>query len=76
MKVGLFLVAVLIALSTLVFGVSNFVNAAEIKTSQVREDNRVEFVWINGVLWIIIYDADGNIVQASAIGHSERTQIN
>ena len=76
MKVRLFLVAMLITISTIVFGVSNFVNAAEVKTSQVSVDNRIEFVWINGVLWIIIYDADGNIVQASAIGHSERAQIN
>jgi len=76
MKVRLFLVAMLITISTIVFGVSNFVNAAEVKTSQVSVDNRIEFVWINGVLWIIIYDTDGNIVQASAIGHSERAQIN
>ena len=75
MKLKSILLALLITLSTLFFGVSNTVNAEAINNySNTQQDNsgeRVELKWIDGVLWIIIYDADENIIHASAIGHVE-----
>jgi hypothetical protein len=67
--IGLFL-----SVSTLLFGVpaiasantSNINSAVQEYTTEIR----VEIVCINGVLWSIVYDADENIVQASAIGHA------
>jgi len=65
----------LIALSTLLFGVSSIVNAKSLNVNsnvqQVLEEYRVEYVWINGVLWRIVYDADENIIQATAVGHAD-----
>ena len=73
MKVKSILLAVLITLSTLLFGVTNIVNAESLNINknvqQVTEEYRVVFVWIDGVLWRIVYDSDENIVQASAVGH-------
>jgi hypothetical protein len=75
MKVKSILLAVLIALSTLLFGVSSIVNAKSLNVNsnvqQVLEEYRVEYVWINGVLWRIVYDADENIIQATAVGHAD-----
>jgi hypothetical protein len=65
---------VLIAVSTLLFGVSNVVsaNSSNINTISALSsaENRVEYVMINGILWRIVYDTYENIVQASAIGHA------
>ena len=75
MKVKATLLAVLISLSTLLFGVTNIVNANSVNVNsninQVVTENRVEYVIINGILWKIVYDTDENIVQASAVGHAE-----
>ena len=75
MKLKAPLLAVLITLSTLLFGVTNIVNAENVNVkSNVQAnitENRVEFVIINGTLWKIVYDSDENIVQASAVGHAD-----
>ncbi len=75
MKVKATLLAVLISLSTLLFGVTNIVNANSVNVNsninQVVTENRVQYVIINGILWKIVYDNDENIVQASAVGHAE-----
>ena len=75
MKAKSFLLALLIAISTLLFGVLNTVNAETINVNstvqQVDGEFRVELKWINGVLWIIIYDTDENIIHASAVGHGD-----
>lgn len=75
MKLKTILLCMLITLSTLSFGYSNNIKAEETtstsNTQQTALQPRVELVWINGVLWIIVYDADENIIQASAVGHSE-----
>lgn len=74
MKLRTILLGVLITLSTLLFGISNTVKAENTKLFTNKQQTvlqpRVEFVWINGVLWVILYDADENIIQASAVGHS------
>jgi hypothetical protein len=74
MKAKSIILAVLITLSTLFFGITN---SAKAETSIIKSGNiqsvlqpRVETVVINGVIWIIVYDADENIVQASAVGHA------
>jgi len=71
MKLKSILLAVLITLSTTLFGVTNFVNAeiANVNStvSALTGEIRVEYVVINGVLWKIVYDSDENIIQASAV---------
>jgi hypothetical protein len=75
MKTKTFLLGLLIAGSALFFGVSNTVNAETTVVSsnshQLNVPVRVELQWINGTLWIIVYDADDNIIQASAVGHGD-----
>ena len=72
MKTKTLFIGLLIILSTLFFGVINTAKAETTTSSQQTVlQPRVELVWINGVLWIIVYDSDENIVQASAVGHSE-----
>ena len=75
MKLRTILLCMLITLSTLSFGISNTAKAENANsvsnTQQVNGETRVELKWINGVLWIIVYDSDENIIQASAVGHSE-----
>lgn len=75
MKTKSIFIGLLIILSTLLFGHTNNIKAEEMTsasgTQQVNGGIRVELVWINGVLWIIVYDADENIIQASAVGHAE-----
>ena len=65
----------LISLSALFFSLSNNAKAEDTTTGsnsqQVNGQIRVELVWIDGVLWIIVYDSDENVIQASAVGHSE-----
>jgi hypothetical protein len=75
MKLKSILLAVLITLSTILFGVTNFVNA---ETSSINStvsaltgEIRVEFVVVNGTLWKIVYDSDENIIQASAVVRAE-----
>jgi len=74
MKLKSILLGMLITLSTLLFGFSNTAKAENTNsvsnTQQVNSEIRVELKWINGVLWIIVYDSDENIIQASAVGHS------
>ena len=73
MKTKSITIGLLIVISSL-FAFANS-NTAKAETTTGTEQQsvlpRVEFVWINGVLWIIVYDADENIIQASAVGHSE-----
>jgi hypothetical protein len=75
MKLKSILLAVLITLSTTLFGVTNFVNAetASVNStvSALTGEIRVEYVVINGVLWKIVYDSDENIIQASAVVRAE-----
>lgn len=75
MKLKSFFLGLLISLSTLSFGLPNTAKAEDVNhaanTQQTNGEIRVELVWINGVLWLIVYDADENIIQASAIGHAE-----
>lgn len=73
MKVITLLFLLLITLSTLLFGISNTANAEN--TKQAVSQPRVEYVQINGVLWVIVYDADDNVIQASAVGHSEKSDL-
>lgn len=71
MKTKSIILAVLITLSTLFFGITNTAKAETTNSAQhTALQPRVEIVWINGVLWIIVYDTDENIIQASAVGHS------
>lgn len=63
--------ALLIILSTLFFGIINSVKAETTNSAQHVIQPRVEIVLINGVIWRIVYDADDNVIQASAVGHSE-----
>ncbi|MCX6158628.1 MAG: hypothetical protein WCK13_01515 [Ignavibacteriota bacterium] len=74
MKLKSVLLGMLITISTLSFGISNTVKAEDGNintiTQQLNGEISVEIQWINGVLWIIVYDSDGNIIQASAVGHS------
>ncbi len=74
MKVNTLLFLLLITLSTLLFGISSTAKAENTKLftnlQQTVLQPRVEFVWIEGVLWKIVYDADENIIQASAVGLS------
>jgi hypothetical protein len=74
MKVRSFLYAILIAISVFFFGNLNTVRAgtADFMTNTIQNngETRVEYVVKDGVLWIIVYDADENIVQASAVGHA------
>jgi hypothetical protein len=65
------ILAVLITLSTLFFGIINSVKAETTNSAQHVIQQRVEIVLINGVIWRIVYDADDNVIQASAVGHSE-----
>ena len=74
MKTKSIILGLLISLSTLFFGITNPVKA---ETTTAASGNlqtvlqpRVEFVWINGVLWIIVYDADENIIQVSSVGNA------
>jgi hypothetical protein len=71
MKLKSILLAVLITLSTILFGVTNVSNAetknSNSTTSVLTGEIRVEYVVINGVLWKIVYDSDENIIQASAV---------
>jgi hypothetical protein len=71
MKLKSILLAVLITLSTILFGVNNAVKAetSEINSTvtELTGEIRVEFVVINGTLWKIVYDSDENIIQASAV---------
>jgi hypothetical protein len=71
MKLKSILLAVLITLSTTLFGVTNFVKAetssVNSATSVLTGEIRVEFVVVNGTLWRIVYDSDENIIQASAV---------
>ena len=73
MKMKSILFAVLITLSTLLFGVTNLVNAKTTNVnstvSQLTDEFRVEYVIINSVIWKIVYDSGGNVVQASAVSH-------
>jgi hypothetical protein len=75
MKLKSILLAVLITLSTTLFGVANVVKAetANVNStvSALTGEIRVEYVVINGVLWKIVYDSDENIVQASAVVRAE-----
>jgi hypothetical protein len=75
MKTKTFILGLLITLSAIFFGVSNTVNAetniVNKNTQQINGEIRIEIKLINGVLWIIVYDADENIIQASAIGHGD-----
>jgi hypothetical protein len=73
MKVITLLFLLLITLSTLLFGISNTANAENTKQAVLQP--RVEYVQINGVLWVIVYDADDNVIQASAVGHSEKSDL-
>jgi len=71
MKTKSIILAVLITVSTLFFGITNTAKAETTNsTHHTALQPRVEIVWINGVLWIIVYDTDENIIQASAVGHS------
>jgi hypothetical protein len=71
MKLKSILLAVLIALSTILFGVTNAIKAetSEINSAvtELTGEIRIEFVVINGTLWKIVYDSDENIIQASAV---------
>ena len=71
MKLKSIVLAVLITLSTILFGVTNVSNAetknSNSTTSVLTGEIRVEYVVINGVLWKIVYDSDENIIQASAV---------
>lgn len=72
MKTKSIFIGLLIILSSLFFGNVNTVKAeTPVSPEQTSLQPRIELVWINGVLWLIIYDADENIIQASAIGHAE-----
>jgi hypothetical protein len=75
MKLKSILLAVLITLSTTLFGVANVVKAetANVNStvSALTGEIRVEYVVINGVLWKIVYDSDENIIQASAVVRAE-----
>jgi hypothetical protein len=71
MKLKSILFAVLITLSTILFGATNTVKAETSKinsiVTELTNEIRVEFVVINGTLWKIVYDSDENIIQASAV---------
>jgi hypothetical protein len=71
MKLKSILLAVLIALSTILFGVTNALKAETSKinstVTELTGEIRIEFVVINGTLWKIVYDSDENIIQASAV---------
>ena len=73
MKLKSILLAVLIALSTLLFGSANFVKAESTNinsaVSQLIDEFRVEYIITNGIIWKIVYDSGGNVVQASAVSH-------
>jgi len=73
MKVIILLFLLLITLSTLFFVISKTAKAEEINntqhTQQTNGEIRVELKWIDGVLWIIVYDADENILQVTSVGH-------
>jgi hypothetical protein len=71
MKSKSIILAVLITLSTLFFVIINSVKAETTNSAQQVLQPRVEILLINGVIWRIVYDADDNVIQASAVGHSE-----
>jgi hypothetical protein len=75
MKVNTLLFLLLITLSTLLFGITNTAKAENTNlysnSQQSISEIRVEHKWINGVLWVIVYDVDDNVIQASAVGHSD-----
>jgi len=75
MKLKSILLAVLISLSTILFGINNLANAetknSNSATSVLTGEIRVEFVLVNGTLWKIVYDSDENIIQASAVVRAE-----
>lgn len=75
MKLKSILLAVLITLSTILFGVTNVAKAetANINSSvsALTGEIRVEYVVINGTLYKIVYDTDENIIQASAVVRAE-----
>jgi hypothetical protein len=75
MKLKSILLALLITLSTILFGVTNVLKAETAKinstVSELTGEIRVEFVEINGILWKIVYDSDENIIQASAVVRAE-----
>jgi len=71
MKLKSIILAVLITLSTLLFGVTNFVKAENNTNNSASTaligEIRIEYVVISGTLWKIVYDSDENIIQASAV---------